>query len=478
MVERRTWIGLSLLFVAALAVRAATVGLLYDPAQPPPAFEHGEIARNLLAGRGFSVRFLGQAGPTSQQAPLYPALLAGCYRLWGADSAAAALVMQALQCLAGAVTALVISRLTWRLLPRERFVGWWAGGWAALDPAQVYLATHLQVAVWAALLLSLTTLAALSVDARRRWPLVGLGALLGVLLLVEPIYALIVPLLLLAIGRAAEAPRRMPRAAIVVAGAALVTVAPWLVRNRLVHGQWVFVKSSFGYAFWQGNNPHSQGTDKLLKPSVGPLLAAHDGTLRGRHAAAWQARRETLYIDDVLLKPMGYREFVGLSEPQRSALLRDRALEFIRAEPAQYGRLCWQRLRYFLLFDETNPKAANRLFRAATVVWLMLLAVGLMAAGSRWRLLWPLAAMFVALTLFHALTITSVRFRLAAQPLTFAFCALAVAPPLARIAARVRRWWWWGGKEGPLAHQGRDLRATEANPARPNAEEGAWKRAA
>ncbi len=39
---------------------------------PHSTYEHGEIAANLLAGRGFSVRYLGADGPTSQQAPAYP----------------------------------------------------------------------------------------------------------------------------------------------------------------------------------------------------------------------------------------------------------------------------------------------------------------------------------------------------------------------------------------------------------------------
>ncbi|GIV26189.1 MAG: hypothetical protein KatS3mg027_0003 [Bacteroidia bacterium] len=35
-------------------------------------YEYGEIAANLLAGKGFSIRFLGAEGPTSSQAPVYP----------------------------------------------------------------------------------------------------------------------------------------------------------------------------------------------------------------------------------------------------------------------------------------------------------------------------------------------------------------------------------------------------------------------
>lgn len=436
--------GLGLLFALAVGLRITAVALLFDPAQPPPAYEHGEIARNLLAGRGFQVCFLGQTGPTSQQAPLYPALLAACYAVFGADSPWAVLAMQGLQCLAGGVVALAVVRIAWLLLPHERSIGWWAGVWAACDPTQVYLVTHLQVAVWAALLLALTTWWALSPRITSAGRAAMLGALAAVMLLVEPIYVIVLPVLALTVWlrspQHATLPRgALPRAVLISGLTAALVLSPWLVRNRLVHGQWVFVKSTFGYALWQGNNPASYGTDKIPKASADSLLHAHDGTLRGQHAAAWQARRENLYIDDVLLKPDGYGEFAGLSEPQRSALLGARAWSFMREQPAAYLRLCGQRLKYFLLFDETNPKAAHPVFRTATVVWLTLLGVGLCAAGPRWRALWPLAAMFVAVTLFHTLTITSVRFRLAVQPLTLAFAATAVAPPARRIAAVIAR---------------------------------------
>ena len=74
MPDRRWILGIALL---AVAVRMGAVLVLRSHEVPRSTFEHGEIAENLLAGRGFSVMFLGADGPTSQQAPLYPFALAG-----------------------------------------------------------------------------------------------------------------------------------------------------------------------------------------------------------------------------------------------------------------------------------------------------------------------------------------------------------------------------------------------------------------
>jgi len=424
----------------ALLLRVGTVLLLSTEHHRPLAYEHGRIAENLLAGRGFTIEYLGVEGPTSQQAPFYPFFLAAIYAVTGVGTPAAVLAAQLIQCLAGTALVLAVIWLGWSLLPDRPAVGWLAGMAATVYPPHVYAVTHLQVALWAALLL--TTL--LAVVAAPRWRGSWRGALLagalsGMLLLVEPILALALPVVagafLLGQRRPAAPWLTWPALAKTAALAAVagLLICPWLVRNRLVHGEWVFIKSSFGYAFWQGNHPLSWGTDKIPKPAAEAARQQHDGTLAGMDRALWEARHKTLYIDDVLLKPGGYAQFQGLSEPQRSRLLQDQALEAIRQDPGLYLRHCLNRLRYFLLFDETNPKAANQLYRASTAIWFTLTLVGLLATGGAWRQLWPTYAVFGLVTLFHTLVITAVRFRIPLEPLSLVWAAGAIAPVLARL---------------------------------------------
>lgn len=438
--------GLVLLGCLALGLRVWLVMALRSEHDRPLAYEHGRIAENLLAGRGFSIEFLGSEGPTSQQAPFYPALLAAAYWAFGVGSPEAILAVQLLQCVAGAALVLAVVWLAWLLVPEQRTVGWVAGLGAAVYPTHLYMVTHLQVALWAALLLALLLAVVLSPTwrASRRGAVLA-GCLAGVLLLIEPILALALPICAAAfwLGERARRwterfrPAPLGRLAL-MAGTAALVVAPWIVRNWAVHGEFVFVKSTFGYAFWQGNNPISLGTDKVPKPSAEQLRLDHDGTLAGMDRALWEARHETLYIDDVLLKPGGYRELAGLSEPQRSRLLGRRAWEYVCNHPGRYAGLCLNRLRYFLLFDQTNPKAANGLYRVATATWLVLAGVGLLTTLGRWRRFWPTWAIFAAVTLFHTLVITSVRFRIPLEPMTFVWTAAAVAPVLVRMVATER----------------------------------------
>lgn len=331
------------------------------------------------------------------------------------------------------------------LVPFTPSVAWTTAVLAAVYPPHLYMVTHIQVVAWAALLL--VTLLALVTSPRFAGTLRGAilgGILSGLILLVDPILALALPVAALAFWRFglkqqecnedALPPWRTCFAHAFLMGAvALVVIAPWLVRNRSVHGEWVFVKSSFGYAFWQGNNPHSWGTDKIPKAEAHEMLHDHDGSVAGWHQALWKARHETLYIDDVLLTPEDYRVMGAMTEPARSRYLGDRAWKFIAEEPAQYGRLCAQRLVYFLGIDPTNPKTAHPLYRGCTAVWLVLIAMGLLLSRPHLRTLWPSLAAFAALAAFHALTITSVRFRIPLEPLSFVWAGLAVGPLAARL---------------------------------------------
>jgi hypothetical protein len=439
--SRRT-IALVVLALLALSLRMGVVVALWSDHAAPVSYEHGCIAENLLSGQGFSIEFLGAPSrPTSQQAPFYPFFLAAIYACFGVESSSSILVVQLIQCVAGTMLVLAIVWLAWSLVPESPAIGWLAGIGAAVYPTHLYMVTHLQVAIWAALVLTLLLAVVASPGFQGTWRgAVLAGVLAGLLLLIEPILALALPVAAVAfwIADLRHNQRLAPSLIRVTAMAfvAAILIAPWVARNWHVHGRFVFIKSTFGYAFWQGNNPSSWGTDKIPMPSAEELRRAHDGSLAGMNRAMWEARHETVYIDDVLLRPNGYAELAGLSEAERCKVLGGKAVSFIRENPGRYGQLCLNRLRYFLLFDETNPKASNRLYRLATVTWLVLAFVGLFVSLRHWRRLWPTYAIFWVVTLFHVLVITSVRFRIPIEPLSFIWTASALAPLTTHLAPR------------------------------------------
>jgi hypothetical protein len=441
MPDRRVLIGLMAMAVAA---RVAAILVLQSHTVPHSTYEHGEIAANLLAGRGFSVRFLGADGPTSQQAPMYPALVAGAYAIGGVGTPRSLLILELGQAALGGLLVWFVVRLAAEVAPGRSRVAILAGLIAAVHPTLVYSATHVQVASLASAILAASL--AWAFRAGRTGSVrdaVAAGGFLGLLAMADPILALVAPGMVWAIA-IGQGLRRSARLVGVVGATAAICVAPWVARNARVHGEFVPIKSSFGYAFWQGNCALSMGTDKVVRASVERALSRRPGGLREWNAALWEARHEAGYLDDIALTRGDYRELGAVPEPERSRRLFRRALADLRAEPGRYARLCLRRLRYFVFFDETNPKTRSQVYRASHLGLTALAALGLiLARPDVRRRLGPTVLTAAMIGAFHALTIVSARFHLPIEPL-MGLCAAAgstrwgpSAPAeMARFAAR------------------------------------------
>ena len=152
MKQRQAWITAGIV-VLAVAARIAGVLALQSHRVPSSTYEHGEIAANLLAGRGFSIRFLGAEGPTSQQAPVYPFIVAMAYSIGGPGTPSSLLLLELGQAVLGGGLALGVVRLGRQVAPGQPPVGLSAGLIVAVYPTLVYAATHVQVALLAATLL-------------------------------------------------------------------------------------------------------------------------------------------------------------------------------------------------------------------------------------------------------------------------------------------------------------------------------------
>ncbi|HET7751423.1 MAG TPA: glycosyltransferase family 39 protein, partial [Terriglobales bacterium] len=204
-------------------------------------WEMGRIARSLASGQGFANPTDLATGPTAWEAPLYPFLLAGVFKLFGIYTHAAAWVILALNSLFSALTCLTIYRIGDRMFGSQP-ARWAAWTWA-LFPYAIYWPVRV---VWetslSALLLSLAILLPLRLEEnsrRRDWLLLGL--LWGTIALTNPTLLSFLPFSLIWLWW-----RLRGRSAAVFANMAIsltlciLLIAPWLVRNYRVFGQFVF----------------------------------------------------------------------------------------------------------------------------------------------------------------------------------------------------------------------------------------------
>lgn len=421
--------------VLAIVVRVAAILVLQSHTVPRSTYEHGEIAANLLEGRGFSIRFLGVDGPTSQQAPAYPFLLAASFAVGGIESPRSLFLLQLGQSLLGGLMAWAAMALVVQVAPNRPRMALVAGLITAFHPTLVYAATHVQVAGLAAALMTLGFLFAYrSAGSARLADTLLAGFVLGLLVLSDPILGLIAPGIawIMVQGRGIVGAIR-PLATIGLV--ASVMVAPWIVRNAQVHGEFVPIKSTFGYAFWQGNCALSQGTDKVVRPTVAPILDAPSDSLAARNRALWEARHEAGYLDDIALTAEDYQTLATMNEPSRSRLLFGRAVDDLRADPGRYPRLCLKRFRAFVLWDETNPKTQSLVYRAGHLGLTVLAVFGWIGLGPDLRRrLAPTVLVAALIATFHALTIISARFHVPIEPVMAIWASGLVA------GGTLRRW--------------------------------------
>lgn len=354
------------------------------------------------------------------QAPLYPYFLALVGKLFGPGLGAIRIV----QALLGALAAGLV------FAAGRRLFGWGAGLVAGVmlalyAPAlfneallqKEALATFLAASVLLLLVWAAQGSGSSTVVGLGRW--LELGVVLGLFALLRENALLLVPALglglLLRPRLEPERPGGWRPAGALVLGAALV-LAPVVVRNRLVAGEWLLTTAQAGPNFYIGNHAGASGTYQPLSP--------------GRSDVSFERRDARVLAEAALGRELSAREV--------SRYWWGRGLAFVRAEPLAWLRLTatkvWMVLhRYELadteslaLYARTSPWLAGLAKWVHFGLLLPLAAAGVAFTRRRWRELLPiyLVASFFALGV--ALFFVFGRYRLPLAAWLACFAGVAV----------------------------------------------------
>lgn len=337
---RRCWWQRPLLVGTAILVLAA--GLRIAHFQPVAASSLGNQLTYLFDATYYDqqARRLIATGRLTDDVffmtPLYPAVLAGMYRLAGGLDAEAAASGEAaagavraagyVQCIWGAVTCVLIYLLGRRLA--GDLAGLIAGGAAAAYGPFIFhdgllLATQLVTFLNVAALLVLVRAGQ---SGGQLWWVLG-GGLLALCIVAHGTALLLVPGIVLwilvdAAGQSWRARLWRCVPVLVLPAAAVLGVA---LRNHHVGQDWVPLTSNSGLAFYIGNGPGATGTFRPLPPEDAGVAGANlEYRLRG-----WQR---------------------GPNDPRPSAiarLFRAKAWDTIAADPVGWAGLLWQKARLF-----------------------------------------------------------------------------------------------------------------------------------
>jgi 4-amino-4-deoxy-L-arabinose transferase-like glycosyltransferase len=395
-----------LAFIVRMAFLFGLQSYLFDKVDDVSRFnETSYIGWSIANGRGFSSPF-GPAytGPTAWIPPVYPYLCAVVFHCFRAMDDRSWLIIFALQSLFSSLT--IIPMLGIAQLTVGRRAGLWASAvWALFPWFSKWAVTWVYETSLSALLVTLLLWYTLRLEKSSRsnsW--IGFGALWGFALLLNP--ALLM-LLLAAYGwliyvRSRQGQRRI-RLALLSIGACIIVISPWLVRNRLVLGHWIFVRSNFGPEFALGNHHLSLGRGEGPHPT---------------NSAA----------------EFGLYEHIG-----EYAYVREKnqeAMEFVRQYPGEFVSLSAKRVLYF--WDGSAGK-----YRAH-LAWYWLPwsfgALSLLVLPALWaayqtklHAFWLFLGAFLFYPVPYYLVFSTLRYRHVLEPLLLllvAYAAFEVVPKI------------------------------------------------
>ncbi|MBU1984581.1 glycosyltransferase family 39 protein, partial [bacterium] len=275
-------VGLAVILRLAHIYNSRTNPTFWAPAVDPAWYD--EAAFNILRG---------QWGPFPLfRAPLYPALLAGMYGIFGHDLAAARILNVAVQ--GAAIWAL------WRV-GRSYFapaVGILAAALLAINGTAIYFAGEILSTSTELLAAVLGLWATLRLTRDVRPTAVFLcGLSWGLAAITRPNFLVCFPVVLAAIWfvqyrQLSATSRRLPTLALsflVWFVAAFVPILPVTAANAIKGGEFVLIATQGGVNFWIGNNPESTGILSVL-PGYGNTWTMEDAEFEAEHEAGRMLR--------------------------------------------------------------------------------------------------------------------------------------------------------------------------------------------
>lgn len=367
---RELWKKLALLFVFACSLRLIHAALgVPVPLQDTPDYD--ELALNLLRGEGFvsHANWHGFA-MYSWRPPFYSFFLAAVYGVWGHNHAA----VQIIQTSIGAATVVLL----WFVV--RRFCA--AAAWPAALLAAVYgpliaisseIMSECFFTFWV-----LLALWALGDEKRRRNYMIAGGVAIALAALTRPVGLLLLPAF--AVAELYLRGRSAVQSVLWVAGVAALVIAPWTLRNYLVHGALVPISTHGGFIIARSN---------AAEP-------------------AWRQERGW-GIDREVFERMP-------TEVERDRFWLRQGREFVAGNPGVYLRLVGERfLRFWYVFTPSYNFFFALLFP--------FFVAGFWRYGRDAMLVLPSAFIAISTFVFCAVLYGSTRFRLPLEPLFIAYAA-------------------------------------------------------
>ena len=382
-------------------MRADLVGLV------PFLNETGNIAFSLAKGHGFSSPYWQETGPTAWLTPVYPALVAALFKVFGIHTPHSFFAIVFLNVLFSTATCVPLFYIGKRVggLGVASGAAWlWAiFPNAILIPYQWVWDTSLAVLLMTTILWA--TLKLEDTQSARAW--CGYGLLWGFALMTNPSLGSLLPVLLgWAAYRACTQTRSGLMRLALAGGIAVLCCVPWTVRNYLAFHRFIPLRSNLPFELWLGNNEQFDEQSQVVPPSNPELAEIRNYIHMG----------ETAFMQDKWRKATGFMR----AHP--------------RLEIALFAR------RFVATWTGVEKPIESFRDTDSALVRVVIISNALAALGALCGLLallrsrniyaFPLAAVPIVYPLIYYVTHTSLRYRHPIDPVLLLLVAIAFAAAL------------------------------------------------
>ena len=346
------------IFLLSLILRI-TIILLVGNYNHPSTWENGIIADNIVAGKGFSIGFLGPESTSSWQAPFYPYFLASFYFFLGKGTISF-LLIQLIQAILSSLVPILIYKAAKILFDRQ--VSVISAIALAVFPLLGWYSTRIHHAIFIFFFIALAfylSLKAYRSEKNVNYALAGI--IYGIGALIEPVMTVIFFAFFLWSSLKKGLRLAVKKYSILLTVFILILL-PWTIRNYSVHGKLIFIKSSFGKEFWMGNNPHATGTGFVVG-----------------------GQYEITYY----FPPPFYDQLMNVSEVERNRMFLEEGLKWIKENPVDFLIVTGKKIIYFWWyppisivrqFEDSESVKFNLLKKAYWAPFLFFLLIGFLVA--------------------------------------------------------------------------------------------------
>lgn len=371
-------------FLLALVLRLTAV-FIFGETSDPQLWEYGPIARNIVAGLGYSTSVITATDiqnidqrenitlPSAYMPPGYSLFLAVFLATLG-EKSFSFLIVLIVHCFVGALAAVVLYRVSLTLFHEE--VAKLAGLLCALYPPFVYATLDFGPTTLYLAALGTMWLLGLSII---NHPSVSRSILAGLTAGSLSLFRADGTIVSIALSAWLFLKGHSKYAAIFLI-AMFVGISPWLGRNYIVFNEFVPMTTSFGLNFWRGHNMMAPGTGR-----------DESG------AGIWGSPEIDQKISHLRITPR--------YEIERDSLFFQEALHFITTNPQKELFLAFKKIFFLWILDLTHPKAQSLFYILPWAVILSLFFIGLYETvmiryDVSFLLLYYAAMMFIAVTFF------------------------------------------------------------------------------